>query len=87
MKITIHKDDGAGWAVQPEARRYGLATMRSETRDALLAVADKHTLTYLERLQKRTEEHGPDGVIIHDDFDACVLGVLIDVLHEAEELP
>lgn len=95
MTITIHKDDGSGWGVRdgagkpvlPEQHHCGLAGMRPETREAVLKAAERHRYNFLTRLQARALRDGPDGEVIRTDFDLIVLGVLIDVLREAEELP
>jgi len=93
MSSTIHTDNSSGWTVldgsgKPtvQKRHYGLSNMRAQTREAILDAADKHELIFLERLQKLVEEHGPDGIIVRNDFDVCLLAVLIDVLREAHEV-
>lgn len=93
MTITVHTDNGSGFAIldgsgKPSApkRHYGLSSMRAQAREAILTAADKHELIFLERLQKLVEAHGPDGIIVRNDFDACLLAVLIDVLREAQGL-
>lgn len=73
-------------AAQTAPRYHGLATMQARTREAILAAADKHELIFLERLQALIEDHGPDGIIVRNDFDASLLAVLIDVLREAREV-
>lgn len=86
MTIHITTNEGTRTVAPRPELHFGLASMRPETRDQVLAAAEKHELTFLERLQEMTAEHGPDGVIIKTEFEATVLGVLISVLREAQGL-
>lgn len=55
------------------------------TVSTVLEAADRHALEFLTRLEKLTDEHGPDGILVRNEFDAILLRNTLAILREKRD--
>lgn len=66
----------------PNGERGMLSGLLPRTQDAVLHAAEQHELTFLERLLEKSQQEGPDGVVVRNTFDVIVLEMLVNLRRE-----